>query len=116
IFLYFHILISGLKKSVNVYVVSDHGMVGFNTPRKFIYLDKYINYNDVKMQLGSMILPIDEAAKKRIYESITKANITALKIYKKEDIPEKYHIKNGKLMLPLYLKVDYGYHFVMVRT
>jgi len=69
-----------LSDSVNVYIVSDHGM-SKPPPENKIQLDKYIDFNaDVKYMLDkgsvTMILPQSEQSLQRMHDSLKKANIT----------------------------------------
>ncbi|GBM65012.1 Ectonucleotide pyrophosphatase/phosphodiesterase family member 6 [Araneus ventricosus] len=99
--------------SVNLIVVSDHGMAAVDPEGpKIIDIEKAINLKDVKLMLDrgavSMVLP-EHGREEKLYEDLKKASIQGLTVYRKRDIPEHYHLKRHKLVQPILLIADEGY-------
>ncbi|CAG2118376.1 unnamed protein product, partial [Medioppia subpectinata] len=44
-----------------------------------------------------------------VYQELRQAEIKGLNVYKKDNIPEKFHFKNNKNVLPILLTTDKGY-------
>lgn len=123
-----------LSDDVNLYVLSDHGMLstkGF-TP---IELDDIVDMNDVELVLGDGAIvqlmaergkhnkvretnvhcnPLLKCILPKIYKKLRGANIRGLNVYEKANIPARFHIKNHKNLLPIYLTADKGYYIVTV--
>lgn len=102
----------GLEDQVNLLVVSDHGMT-LTDPSKMnlINLQNFIDPDDIKYMIyygaSSMILPV-EGKEEKVYNDIKNSKLTGFKVYRKEDIPEKYHLKNSYLTLPILLVAEEG--------
>ncbi|XP_023233226.1 ectonucleotide pyrophosphatase/phosphodiesterase family member 6-like [Centruroides sculpturatus] len=101
----------GLANQVSIVIVSDHGMT--NTGPEYvdeISLEPFAD--DIKYSLykgsSTMIQPV-EGKLDKLYNDLKQANIKGLQIFKKEEIPEKYHFKHNKYVLPLFLLADKGY-------
>ncbi|XP_067123323.1 glycerophosphocholine cholinephosphodiesterase ENPP6-like [Centruroides vittatus] len=100
-----------LFDQVSIVVVSDHGMT--NTSPDYVEQISMEPFaDDIKYILNkgssSMILP-EEGKLDKLYNDLKRANIKGLQIFKKEEIPEKYHFKNNKYVLPLFILADKGY-------
>lgn len=102
----------GLSNQVNVVVVSDHGMTN-TMPGEITEISMEPFADDIKYILysgsSSMILP-KEGRVDKLYNSLKEANIKGLQIFKKEDIPEHYHFKHNRYVLPLFILADKGYY------
>ncbi|RWS29154.1 ectonucleotide pyrophosphatase/phosphodiesterase family member 6-like isoform X1 [Leptotrombidium deliense] len=101
----------GLSETVNVYIMSDHGMA---RPVKKVLLEDYIDFNDVKMLIGSptffMINPVNETAENNIYKAFKNKTNIGVNILKKSEIPDEMGIKHNNLTLPLVLYANPGYY------
>ena len=100
-----------ITSSVNVYVMSDHGM---SAPTHRIKLETVIDFDeDVEfmMEKGafSMIWPKDTEAQERIMSHLRAQQIKGLHYYLKEDIPEGFHVKNHYRTAPILLRADPDY-------
>ena len=83
-------------RSVNLMIVSDHGMIEVS-PSKKVILDNYIDVNKIEVISYSPALMFnvkEGAVKSDIYSSL-KAGEQNYRIYSKEDIPERFHLKNN---------------------
>ncbi len=88
---------SSIKDSLNLIIVSDHGMTTISKD-KYIYLDKYVRglYDlriDGKGPISQLFLrPTKSARKKSIYRQLKR--IPNIQVFLKEDIPYEFHITN----------------------
>ncbi|RWS20133.1 ectonucleotide pyrophosphatase/phosphodiesterase family member 6-like isoform X1, partial [Leptotrombidium deliense] len=100
---------TGLSKTVNVYIMSDHGMT---RPVKKVFLEDYIDFNDVEMLIGSatfsMIKAVNESAENNIYKALKNKTNIGVNILKKSEIPDEMGIKHSNLTLPLVLYANPG--------
>ncbi|XP_067838667.1 glycerophosphocholine cholinephosphodiesterase ENPP6 isoform X2 [Heptranchias perlo] len=103
----------GLQKDLNVILFSDHGMTNISWMEKVIELDKYINMSDVltMMDRGSVVsLWPKEGKLNEVYSSLKKAK--GMSVYKKDEIPDRYHYKGGKFVAPLTLLAEQGWFII----
>ncbi|WP_138431976.1 ectonucleotide pyrophosphatase/phosphodiesterase [Fodinibius saliphilus] len=99
----------GIWGKTNILIVSDHGMVN-QAADKIISLDKIIKMNDVERVLWgpmTMIQPAEEKSEK-VYQAL-KAAENNYKVYKKEELPERYHLKNHRRVEDIVMVADLGY-------
>tara|TARA_Y100000758_G_scaffold270133_1_gene211986 strand:+ start:183 stop:1424 length:1242 start_codon:yes stop_codon:yes gene_type:complete len=100
------LLVSGLNKreildNINIIITSDHGMAGLSRDR-VIFLDDYININDVRMVDWSpvaMILPEDDSIVST-YSALYDAH-PQMSVFKKEDVPARLHFNNHRRIPPI---------------
>lgn len=105
----------GLKDILNVIITSDHGMTTVKkAPQvKEILLKDYIKFQDVAkfdiVDYGGfgMILP-KPGKEEKIYQLLKKAH-PHLRVYKKEEFPERFHYARHERVLPILLYGDSGY-------
>jgi len=104
-----------LEDEVNFVLLSDHGMLdiepGVNA--EYINLEDHFDLRDAKYILGGGstvdLHPVDNKEGK-IYRSLTKnGKIKGMNVYRKKDIPEKYHLKNNLRTPPILLVAEKGY-------
>ncbi|NOX19081.1 MAG: alkaline phosphatase family protein [Chlorobi bacterium] len=103
----------GMRDSVNVILVSDHGMTEIDTNRT-IHIDKILNGFDYKMGGTRPVMTI-KPAKKNDFDEIFKTlkkNEFHYKVYKKENLPEFYHYKDDPFIYPIILVADLGWSLV----
>ncbi|XP_075141131.1 ectonucleotide pyrophosphatase/phosphodiesterase family member 7-like [Leptodactylus fuscus] len=104
-----------LKDKLNVIITSDHGMttVKKEPAVEEIRLSNYINFRDtVKFDIldyggFGMILP-KEGKEEEIYQALKNAH-PHLKVYKKQDFPERLHYSKHERILPILVYGDLGY-------
>lgn len=102
----------GLEDQLNLVVVSDHGMTLVD-PRnvRIIQLDSVLESSDIKYMIyqgaSCMILP-EDGKEEEVYNKIKNAKFPGLNVYRKQNIPEHYHLKNNYLTLPILLVADEG--------
>ncbi|XP_047342864.1 ectonucleotide pyrophosphatase/phosphodiesterase family member 5-like isoform X1 [Vespa velutina] len=112
---YLHIKLEqyGLN-DVNVIHLSDHGMATVTLDR-IIDLNKYINSTDytfVGTSPGLHIYP-NRGKEQLIYQNLKLAAEETMnfKVYRKHEIPEKYHYGNNKRVGPIFVIANVGYAF-----
>lgn len=95
--------------SLNVIVVSDHGMVDLSAD-KMIMLDSIIDMDNVERITwapATMIQP-KEGKTEEVYGAL-KENENHYHVYKKEDLPKRYHLKNSRRVPDIVMVADLGY-------
>jgi predicted AlkP superfamily pyrophosphatase or phosphodiesterase len=100
---------SGLKENTNLMIVSDHGMAAVSKER-IVILDEMIDPDLLQMveYSPSVMANVKDGKLDEVYEAL-KANEEHFTVYKKEDIPERYHLKNHPRVPELLLVADVGY-------
>ncbi|MCP9291029.1 ectonucleotide pyrophosphatase/phosphodiesterase [Gracilimonas sediminicola] len=98
-----------LSGKTNLMIVSDHGMAEISRDRVVI-LNEMINPDNLEVISYSPAMMANAKAGKlnEVYLAL-KANEEHFKVYKKEDIPERYHLKNHRRVPELLLVADVGY-------
>ena len=98
-----------LWNSTNIMVVSDHGMVEV-TADKLIELDKIVSMDNIERTIwgGLTMIQPKEDKLQQVYESL-KANEEHYRVYRKENIPERYHLKNSRRVSDIIMVADLGY-------
>lgn len=109
--------------NINLMVFSDHGMAervggAADDTSGLVNVLDYINSSDWKHAAGSEYATVLQIWPKSdnedwIYQRLRSAHHN-LTVYKKQDIPERYHYKNHYRVAPLLLEADEGY--VIVRN
>ena len=100
---------SGLWNQTNIIIVSDHGMVDLSAD-KIIELDKIIDMDDVERTIWGPLTMIQpkEGQIEDIYQSL-KTDENHYRVYKKEELPERYHLKNNRRVFDIAVVADLGY-------
>lgn len=114
------LLIDELKTSklwdqVNVIITSDHGMAQLSVNRT-IYLDACIgpgNYTLIDESPIAAILPLQD--KMYVYNLLKNCSPN-MKVYLKEDIPDRYHYKHNSRIQPIILEADEGWSITQNAT
>lgn len=108
-----------LDKIINLMLVSDHGM-SYVTPAQCIHYDDYIDTSDLLFEESLQPhLGIRTKTTKRtmeIYHQLKRAQLRdnlPFKVYKREEIPARYHYSDNDRIAPVVVMADPGY--VMTR-
>lgn len=98
-----------LTSKTNMLIVSDHGMADVSKER-IVVLDDMIDPDDVEIieYSPSVMMNAKQGKLEEVYESL-KENEEHYKVYKKEDIPDRYHLKNHHRVPELLMVADVGY-------
>ncbi len=101
---------AGLWGKMNIMIVSDHGMSEVSRDRIIVVDDYGVNASDLQIVSGSpaLMFNVNDGKDEEVYNKL-KANENHYKIYKKEDVPERYHIKKSSRMTDYLIVVDRGY-------
>ncbi|XP_067885484.1 glycerophosphocholine cholinephosphodiesterase ENPP6 isoform X2 [Heterodontus francisci] len=100
----------GLQNDLNIILFSDHGMTDISWIEKVIELDKYINMTDLLniLDRGSVVsLWPKEGKLNELYSRLKK--VKEMSVYKKDEIPDRYHYKGGNFVAPLTLLAEKGW-------
>ena len=108
----------GLQNRVNIIVVSDHGMTKVK-PEPMIYLDDYINLDEVMVPKfvsingpsGGPFVHIfvkNPANIDRIYHQLADAN-PHLRVYRREHLPKRWHLNNADRTGDIFAVAESGY-------
>lgn len=101
---------AGLTENTNLMIVSDHGMAPVSRDR-IVVLDDIIDPEDLDMIAFSPVIMAnvkDGASLEDIYGAL-KENEDHYKVYLKEEIPDRYHLKNHPRIPELTIVADLGY-------
>lgn len=104
-----------LMTKVHLIILSDHGMATI-TEERVIDLDDVLNsscYHHYGHSPIWNILPVP-GQEKYVYDSLLEGSKTFhYTLYKKEDIPDKYHYKHNRRVLNYLIEADEGYDFTI---
>ncbi|MEQ9091049.1 MAG: ectonucleotide pyrophosphatase/phosphodiesterase [Balneola sp.] len=97
------------NESINLMIVSDHGMIEVSPSRK-VTLDNYIDVNKIEIISYSpaLMFNVEGEGEIEIFESLKK-NEENFKVYLKENIPARYHLKNNSRVPEILMVADEGY-------
>ena len=99
----------GMKDSVNIIFVSDHGMTEVTTT-KFINIEKILsNYKCRFEDEGPILQVYPESSDLHEVYQLLKSSEKNFKVYLKEDLPEHYHYKTHRLIAPIICLADMGW-------
>ncbi|NXY89682.1 ENPP5 phosphodiesterase, partial [Alcedo cyanopectus] len=110
-------LMAELKKAklwdvINVIITSDHGMSESSSER-LIELDQYVDrelYDIIDHSPVVAILP-KEGKLDEVYEALANAHPN-MTVYKKEQIPDRFHYKHNRKIQPILAVADIGWEIV----
>lgn len=98
-----------LWQTTNIIVVSDHGMAELSGD-KLIELDTIIDMANVKRTIWgpmTMVQP-KEGKMQQVYNAL-KSHADHYEVYKKEEIPERYHLKKSRRVSDIIIVAELGY-------
>jgi len=98
-----------LFENTNIIIVSDHGMAELSNER-VILLDEIINPEDVRRLGGSPVITMipDSGKTEEVYRTL-KEHEEHYRIYRKDELPERFHLKNHRRVPELIMIADLGY-------
>ena len=103
---------NGLWDTVNVIVTSDHGMTGIDVQNRVIDITELVDMSLIKSVYGHgavmQIVPKPDQIDK-VYSALQNHSNAHMTVYKKEDIPDFWHYKNNRRVMPLFLLADEGW-------
>ena len=99
----------GIDEKVNIIIVSDHGMAPVNL-RQATFLDDHFNFYHAERILWTNEIVQIFPKKGKIDEIFSKIkNLPHATCWKKEDIPERLHYKDGKRVAPIICSSEEGW-------
>lgn len=100
---------ANLSGKTNTLIVSDHGMTEISR-EKIVVLDEMIDPDDLEVIAYSpaLMANVKNGKLDEVYDAL-KQNEENFKVYKRDDIPERYHLKNHYRVPELLLVADLGY-------
>ncbi len=95
--------------NTNIIILSDHGMVN-QSANKLIRLDNIIDMDNVeRINWGPMTgIQPEDGKKEELYQALKSAEEN-YRVYKKKDLPERYHLKNHRRVEDIIMVADLGY-------
>ncbi|KAM3612942.1 uncharacterized protein V6R79_017580 [Siganus canaliculatus] len=99
-----------MVNKLNVLLFSDHGMTKIQWMEKVIELEKYINMSDtVRMMDRGPVVSLWPSHNKfqEVYDALSQ--VPNMRVYAKNEIPERFHFKGGKFVSPLTLVAEPGW-------
>lgn len=102
----------GLRDSANLVIVSDHGMAGMG-PDRVVFLDDLMDLSRVNVEAygtygGVRPKPgVDTAA---LVASIRTKTPPQVRVYRREELPARFHYNSGERIPPILLLTDPGWN------
>ncbi|XP_075904168.1 glycerophosphocholine cholinephosphodiesterase ENPP6 [Nelusetta ayraudi] len=106
-----------MEDKLNIMLFSDHGMTKIQWMEKVIELDKYISMSTIAkmMDRGPVVsLWPKENKYNEVYASLSQ--VPNMRVYAKDQIPERFHFKGGRFVAPLTLVADPGWFITENKT
>ena len=99
----------GILDSVNMIVVSDHGMAPVEKSRT-VWLDDYINTDSVRVVDWGIVVSLWPRVDmvENVYSKVLEAH-PQMKAYRKGEVPERLHYRNNRRIAPIILIADEGW-------
>ncbi len=99
----------GIFQRTNIMIVSDHGMTQLS-PERVILLDDYISLDSIEVVDWSPVLAIRPTLldAETIYQRLKDAH-PHLKVYRKQDIPARFHYRQHRRIMPIIGIADEGW-------
>ena len=99
-----------LLDKVNVMFVSDHSFTATSSARQ-IYLDDFLDSSSYRLIESGVLGDLwpNDGKLEEIYQNLTRTNNSHMKVYKKEDIPERFHWKHNRRIPPIYINPEVGW-------
>ncbi|MEX2363717.1 MAG: ectonucleotide pyrophosphatase/phosphodiesterase, partial [Balneolaceae bacterium] len=100
---------SEILGNTNLMIVSDHGMAELSRER-IIVLDDFVNIEDLEIieYSPSLMMNVKNGKLDEVYAAL-KENEEHYQVYKKDEIPERFHLKKHQRVPELLMIVDVGY-------
>ena len=98
----------GLAGQVNVVVASDHGMAD-TEPHRMVIVDDYIDLSWVTVVDWNPVFAVfpNAGMEDAVYEALSQA--MHLSVYRKEDIPDRYHYRDHRRIPPIVAVAEEGW-------
>ena len=99
----------GLDATVNLVIVSDHGMAEI-APDRLVYLDDYVSLDSLDVVDWTPIAAIapKQGKERYVYDALKRAN-PHLAIYRKAEVPARFNFNSGSRITPIVGIADEGW-------
>ena len=99
----------GLDATVNLIIVSDHGMAEI-APDRLVYLDDYVSLDSLDVVDWTPIAAIapKQGKERYVYDALKRAN-PHLAIYRKAEVPARFNFNSGSRITPIVGIADEGW-------
>jgi predicted AlkP superfamily pyrophosphatase or phosphodiesterase len=99
----------GIFEKINLIIVSDHGMAQTSSER-IIFLDDYVDSTLVRVIDWSPVAQLLPSPGKEdeVFRRLSSAH-PHLKLYRKAEIPERWHFRNHRRIMPIIAVADEGW-------
>jgi predicted AlkP superfamily pyrophosphatase or phosphodiesterase len=106
----------GLTETVNVVVLSDHGMAAVNNVR-VIVVDDYVSLDDIEIvDINPTLAVIPKPGKEEsVFRALEKAH-PRLKVYRRETTPERWHYRDNPRIPSIVAVADEGWQVLRRST
>ncbi|XP_015783288.1 bis(5'-adenosyl)-triphosphatase enpp4-like [Tetranychus urticae] len=101
-----------LTESTNIILVSDHGMQEFDAKTGINLTAIVPDLTSFRQFGGSQAIGIlpNEGKEEEVYQMfVSLAETNHFRVYKKDEIPEEYHYRYNRRIMPILLEADPGY-------
>uniref|UniRef100_A0A803V5P3 bis(5'-adenosyl)-triphosphatase n=1 Tax=Ficedula albicollis TaxID=59894 RepID=A0A803V5P3_FICAL len=102
---------AGLWDTVNVIITSDHGMASCSA-EKLIVLDKCLGRNNYTLIDRTPVAAVLPRQNKEVVYNLLKNCSSHMKVYLKEEIPDRFHYRHHRRIQPIILVADEGWTIV----
>lgn len=103
-------------EKINLIIVSDHGMVQTSSERT-IFLDDYVDSTLVRIIDWSPVAHLlpHQGKETEVYEKLVNAHPN-LRVYRKSEIPERWHYRKHRRIMPIIAVADEGWTIASRRS
>ena len=101
---------SNLLETVNLLITSDHGMTDIDPRNRHIDLSEHIDVSAIDLMPDDGPITHIQAVAGRedeLYQNLTR--LPHMRVFKKEDIPDEWHYRNNRRILPILGVADEGW-------
>lgn len=102
-----------MVNQLNIILFSDHGMTKIQWMEKVIELDQYINMSSIArmMDRGAVVsLWPQDNMYQEVYAALSQVH--NMRVYGRQEIPDRFHFKGGKFVAPLTLVAEPGWFII----
>lgn len=104
-----------LWDKVNLIVLSDHGMVSVDMRNSAVAISDYVNMDLIERTVGEGAYMHIKPITGRVDDVVNNLRQAPhIQVFRKEDIPERWHFKNNRRVFPVFLLADEGWSIGLV--
>ncbi|CAC5402295.1 ENPP5 [Mytilus coruscus] len=106
-----------LWNNVNLIVTSDHGMTTIDTAKKVVDITDHVDMRNIQFTVDNgPIMQVQPALGQidNVVQSLQ--NVSHISVFKKEEIPNHWHYKNNRRIMPVFLLAEDGWSITKNKT